>query len=314
MDAADPLDCLVVGGGPAGLTSAVYLARFRRRILLVDAGASRAALIPRSHNLPGFPDGIPGPDLLERQRQQAARYGVETTAGSVARLTHTDDGGFTADIDRPAGETDAVRTRTVLLCTGALDIEPDLPDFADAIARGLVRHCPVCDGFEVIGQRLGVIGNSSHAIGEALFLRTWSEDVTLLTLGRPITDADDSRRLREAGIRVVEAPVTEVTAEDDRITALCLGDDQPERFDTLYSALGCNVRSGLATAVGGRHDDSGSLIVDQHQRTTVPGLWAAGDVVSALNQISVAYGQAAIAATDIHRQLPPLLAITGRRS
>lgn len=315
MDRADPIDCLVVGGGPAGLTAAVYLARFRRRILLVDAGASRAALIPRSHNLPGFPDGIPGPDLLERQRRQVAHYDVETPAGSVARLTRTGNEGFTADIHRPAGKTRTVSTRTVLLCTGALDIEPDLPDLADVIARGLVRHCPVCDGFEVIGQRLGVIGNGSHAIGEALFLRTWSEDVTLLTLGLPITDAEDARRLRESGIRIVEAPVTEVTTDGGRITALCLRDDQPERFDTLYSALGCNVRSDLATAIGARHDDNGSLHVDEHQRTTVPGLWAAGDVVSALNQISVAYGQAAIAATDIHRQLPPRLAgeADGRR-
>ncbi len=193
----------------------------------------------------------------------------------------------------------------MLLCTGALDIEPELPDVADAIARGLVRHCPVCDGFEVIGQRIGVIGNSEHAIGEAIFLRTYSDDVTLLTLGRPVADGCEwGQRLRDAGIRVVEAPVTGVTIEDGRIAALCPQGGGPERFDTLYSALGCNVRSDLATAHGARHDESGSLYVDEHQRTSVPGLWAAGDVVCALNQIGVAYGHAAIAATDIHRQLP----------
>lgn len=304
MTSPDPQDCLIVGGGPAGLTAAVYLARFRRQVLLVDGGASRAAWIPRSHNLPGYPDGIPGPELLERHRQQARVYGVEPVAGTVADLEQAKGGGFAARVHGQGGGEQTVRARTVLLCTGALDVEPDLPDVEGAVARGLVRHCPICDGFEVIGQRIGIIGNSPHAIGEAVFLRTYSDDVTLLTLGRPVTqDAEHGRRLREAGIRVVETPVAGVTVEDGRIAALSLGGDAPERFDTLYSALGCRIHSQLAARLGARCDESGSLVTDEHQRTSVPGLWAAGDVVCGLNQISVAYGEAAVAATDIHRHL-----------
>jgi thioredoxin reductase (NADPH) len=304
MKEPERLDCLVVGGGPAGLAAAVYLARFRRRLLLVDAGASRAALIPRSHNLPGFPEGISGPALLSRQRSQAERYGAPMIEGTVTQLERSRDGGFAIEVRRPGSGPENVRARTVLLCSGAVDVEPDLPDVADAIGRGLVRHCPVCDAFEVIGQRLGVIGSDSRAVGEALFLRTYSEHVTLLTLGRArALDDDDRRRLRDGGVRVVEAPVTEVVVEGGRITAICLREDGPERFDTLYSALGCRVRSELGCRMGARHDANRSLFVDEHQRTSVTGLWAAGDVVCGLNQMSVAHGQAAIAATDIHRHL-----------
>ena len=162
----------------------------------------------------------------------------------------------------------------------------------------------MCDGFEVIGQRIGVIGNGAHAVGEALFLRTYSEDVTLLTLGREMApDGDDRKRLKEVDIRVIEDSVTEVAIEDGSITAICLRGGGRERFATLYSALGCKVRSELAGRIGARHDTNGSLHVDDHQRTSVAGLWAAGDVVCGLNQISVAHGQAAIAAADIHRHL-----------
>jgi thioredoxin reductase (NADPH) len=304
MCAAETFDCLVIGGGPAGFAAAVYLARFRRRTVLVDAGASRAKLIPRSHNLPAFPDGISGCDLLARQRLQAGRYGAALAAGSVTQLDRSEREEFLAVIRAPSGSFDQIRARTVLLCSGAVDVEPDLPDLVNAIGRGLVRHCPICDAFEVIGQRLGVLGGDKHAAGEAIFLRTYSEHVILLTLGRTSKlSLKDQRRLMEAGIRVVDAPVTQVAVEDGRIAALCLRGGATEEVDTIYSALGCRVRSELARSLGARHDANGSLVIDEHGRTTVPGLWAAGDVVCGLNQISVAHGQAAIAATDIHRHL-----------
>lgn len=304
MDADAPLECLVIGGGPAGLAAATYLARFRRRLLLVDGGASRAALIPRSHNLPGFPDGIPGGELLARQREQARRYGAPVLDGLVTGLEQTPDGLFEAHIEEGSAHSATVRARTVLLCTGVVDIEPVLPDVVDAIRRGLVRHCPICDGYEVIGQRIGVIGRNAAAAGEALFLRTYSEDVTLLTLGEPV-DLDENTRARLAAsdVRVVDEPVAEVTIEADAILALCLRDSGPAPFDTIYSALGSRVRSDLARELGARHDWNGSIFVDEHQRTSVLGLWAAGDVVCGLEQISVATGHAAIAATDIHRSL-----------
>lgn len=300
----DPLDCLVIGAGPAGLTAGIYLGRSRRRFLVVDGGASRAAWIPRSHNHPGFPAGIGGRDLLARMRAQAERYGSRIVPATVAALDRLADGTFRAAVET-ATDRGRVAARAVLLATGVADIEPELPDLEGAVARGYVRHCPICDAYEVIDRKIGVIGFGAAAIGEALFLRTYSADVTLLTLGRPMgLTAADRATLAGAGVAVVEAPIGAVAVEGDRIAALRLADGREHRFDTLYSALGTEIRAHLALALGAARDDAGALVVDRHQRTTIPGLWAAGDVVSSLNQIAVAIGQAAIAAIDIHRHLP----------
>jgi thioredoxin reductase (NADPH) len=295
-------DCLIVGGGPAGLVAAVYLARFRRHVVVADAGASRASLIPTSHNLAGFPEGISGNDLLERQRRHATRYGAAIVAGTVTRLEAED--GFLAKVQRPAGHAETLRARNVLLATGAIDIEPELPDLFDAVARGLIRHCPICDGYEVIDRKIGVLGWGGKCAGEAAFLRTYSPDVTLRSLGRRLDLTVEERQGLEAqGVELEDERVAEVIIKEKRITALRFGSGREQVFDTLYSTLGTRVRSDLGVQLGADTDADGALLTDAHQRTSVPGLWAAGDVVSGLNQLAVAFGQAAIAATDIHRQL-----------
>lgn len=286
------------------MTAAVYLTRFRRNCLLVDAGGSRAALIPRSHNLPGFPEGIGGRDLLERQWEQAKRYDLQSIAGAVTSLSREIDGSFTAQVTHTDRKQEQIRACTILMASGVVDNEPDLPDFLDAVARGLIRHCPICDGYEVRGQKIGVIGWGGKCVNEALFLRTWSADVTLLSLGRELdTNEGQRRRLIEGGVKLIEEAVGAVITEGDRIAALRLGSGVEHRFDSLYSALGTKVRSDIACELGAKADDDGALFTDAHQRCSIPGLWAAGDVVSGLNQIAVGMGQAAIAATDIHRRL-----------
>jgi len=297
------LDCLIVGGGPAGLTAALYLARFRRRCLTIDGGDARAASVPVSHNIPLFADGIGGPEILARQRRAAERYGAMLTEGTVTGLVAR-DGGFVADVAGHDGTSGQVAARRVLLATGAVDIEPELPGLADAVRRGLVRYCPICDGYEAVGKKVAVIGYGDRGLGEAEFIaRTYSRDVTLLTLGAPMDlDADGRHRTAEHGIRVVGEPIAELDLDGDRITAIRTGSGAEHRFDVLYSALGTKVRSDLGVGLGARHDDAGCLLVDRHNQTSVPGLYAAGDVVHSLSQIVVAMGHAAVAATDIHNR------------
>lgn len=293
------LDCLIIGGGPAGLTAAIYLARFRRRIRIVDGGASRAALIPTSHNHAGFPDGIAGAALLERMRAQARRYGAPIDAGTVGALARQVDGMFLARV----GEAE-VTARTVLLATGVIDVEPDLPDVPDAIRRGLIRHCGICDGYEVIDHAVGVIGRSCGGLHEALFLKTYTPHVTLLSLGAPLgLSEDEHRQAMSVGIGLVEEPVVSVSIDGGRISSIGLQSGVWHSFDTLYSALGSDARSSLAHVMGAVLDDKGCIVTDEHQRTSVDGLFAAGDVVRSLDQISVAMGEAAIAATAIHNRL-----------
>lgn len=289
-------DCLIVGAGPAGLTAAIYLARFRRNVTLVDAGESRALLIPLSHNFPGFADGIPGRELLDRLGGHALRYGVVPIPATVESLQETTDG-FTARV----GERE-VHARRVLLATGVKDVEPEFPDARAALHNGLLRYCPICDAYEVIDREIAVVGDDAKALREALFLRDFTKRLSIVTFGRGIALTDVERETaRKAGIRIVETAVAEV-ALGDTIT-LQTGSGERLVFDTMYAALGCKIRSELALALGAEHEDDGSLRVDDHQQTTIAGLYTAGDAVDALNQLSVATGHAAIAATAIHNSL-----------
>jgi thioredoxin reductase (NADPH) len=295
--ALQPYDCVIIGAGPAGLTAAVYLARYRRRIVLFDGGNSRAALIPESHNYPGFPQGVSGPGLLSALRKQAETYGITQISAPITELKRK-DGGFIASF-----KEHQVQSRFILLATGIVDESPDLPGIKEAIAKGSIRYCPVCDGYEATDQRIGVLGHSNDASSKAKFLRTYSTDVTLLSLDESAdSNEETAKSLREAGVKVV-GPLSAIEQSGDEIRAV-LQSGRTVSFDVIYPALGCGVRSELAVALGAKTNDVGCLEVDAHQRTTVDGVYAAGDVVSDLHQIAVATSHAAIAATHIHNSLP----------
>jgi thioredoxin reductase (NADPH) len=290
------LDCLIVGGGPAGLTAAIYLARYRRRALVIDDGKSRAAMIPESHNYPGF-KGIAGPDLLARLREQALLYGAALERDSVTALDRQLDGDFVATCaDRE------IVSSSVLLATGLVDARPQIEGLSDGVYSGAVRFCPICDGFEAMDQCVGVMGDVADAAKKALFLRTYTRRVILFaTDDEGNSPAGIRRQLSEAGVTMAGKPIA-VERKDDKVAVTVEGGMRVE-LDALYPALGCTVRSELAIALGAGCDETGNLQVDHHQQTTVDFLYAAGDVVTDLHQLSVATGHAAIAATDIHNRL-----------
>lgn len=288
-------EVLVVGAGPAGLTAATYLGRFRRDTLVVDGGEPRASWIPVSHNMPGFPAGISGADILKRMREQAREYGAVVTAGRVAELVEEGQG-FVARIDGRS-----VRARAVLLATGVVDRHPDLKGVERAVQRSLVRICPICDGYEATDKAVAVIGHSDKGAREAAFMRTYSDRVALIHIGPPEALTRQAA-LQRLGVEVILAPLDAVVLEKDRVTALTWG-GQTRAFDLVYSALGASPNAELARGLGARLSDDGRLEVDLHQATSVPGLYAAGDVVRGLNQIAVATAEAAVAATDIHNRL-----------
>jgi thioredoxin reductase (NADPH) len=294
------LDCLIIGGGAAGLTAAVYLGRYRRRALLLDAGGSRLQRIPRTRNVPGFPDGIEGPELLRRMQEHAARYSVPTRYAHVEQLEKLADGSFRAHA--PVGQW---RARYVLLATGARDVEPEIDGVLEATRAGQVRYCPVCDGFETQGQRVAVLGRAGHGLRESLFIAGFGNEVTWLAMAtQEEVDPAGLAKLREAGVRLAASPPKRIECG----VAGCgvrveLQDGQVLEFDTMYPALGLHHACDLATSLGAASLPDGQLAVDAHQQTSVDGLYAAGDVAVDLNQISVATGHAAIAATAIHNRL-----------
>ncbi|RUU89195.1 MAG: NAD(P)/FAD-dependent oxidoreductase [Mesorhizobium sp.] len=292
---AETEDVLIVGGGPAGLTAAQYLARFRHRVLVIDAGDPRAALIPTSHNCPGFPEGISGADILDRLRRHATLYGATLVGGQVHSLAAAYRG-FVAETS-----IGAIRTRKVFLATGIIDTTPVIPRLREAIAAGVVRLCPVCDGYEAIDQKIAVVGHDERAFKEAIFLSRFTSLITML--GSDASDFSPSTRraARARGIVIGDALDTLCPTADG--CEAILKDGTSSRFDAIYLALGCKVRSQLAEAVGARCCEEGYVTVDEHQQTSIQGMYAIGDVVKALNQIAVAFGQAAIAASHAHREL-----------
>ena len=293
------IDCLVIGGGPAGVTAAIYLARFHLSVRVVDAGQSRVTWIPRTHNHAGYPGGIPGTELLERMRTQLGEFDVRVEDGLVEQLERRGDT-FAARI--ATGET--IEARTVLLATGVVNNMPPVsPELhAVAMARGLIRYCPICDGYEVTDKKVGVIGNRTHGFKEAVFLRTYTKDVTLIAPDAEIELSDEENaRLDELGVERVGGPCASLRIEDDRIVAPTPKGDLT--FDSIYPALGSVIRSELAMSLDAEGSSDGCLVVDEHQRTSIAGLYAAGDVVKGLDQISHAMGEGGVAATTLRNDL-----------
>jgi thioredoxin reductase (NADPH) len=294
-----PLDCLIIGGGPAGLTAAIYLARFRLDILVIDAGDSRASWIPCSHNHAGYPEGINGKELLRLMREQAQKYGAKIETGRVTRLEKGEDGLFSADWG-----CGAQATRSVLLATGITNrrplMDPELHD--DAMARGLIRYCPICDGYEVTDKRVGVIGSGTNGVGEAIFLRSYTCDVTLIAPDRALDlTAEENERLKAAGVTTIDGP-----AEAVGVTENCITVDTAAglmTFDSIYPALGSDTHTQLGEMVGAKLAEDGCFLCDTKMRTSVEGLYAAGDVVHGLDQISHAMGEGGQAATTIRNDL-----------
>ena len=296
----DTLDCLIIGGGPAGLTAAIYLARFHLDILIVDAGKSRASWIPCTRNVSGFTDGIAGTELLQRMREQACKYGAKIETEFVTKLERDEESGlFTA-----TWGSGSATARSVLLATGVTNRRPPMEeDLHDAaLARGLVRYCPICDGYEVTDKKVGVIGSDSHGVAEALFIRSYTADITLIAPDKALhLKPEDSRRLKEAGIECVDGPAQAVAIPNG-----CIVVDTAEghyAFDSIYPALGSDTHTQLAEMVGADLSNDSCIKIDTHQRTSIQGLYAAGDVVIGLDQISHAMGEGGVAATTIRNDL-----------
>jgi thioredoxin reductase (NADPH) len=290
-------DCLVIGGGPAGLTAAIYLTRYHLSLKVVDAGKSRANWIPCTHNHAGFPGGISGTELLNRMREQAQMYGASITTGRVTRLDKI-EGGFQAEWG-----SGSAKTRKVLLATGVTNRRPPMDEklHDEALAKGLIRYCPVCDGYEVTDKKVAVIGSGSHGVAEAVFIRGFTDDITLVAPDRSHDLSDeDKARMDEFGIKCIDGPCQDASIADKCITLTTPYGEHV--FDSVYPALGSDTHTELAKQAGAELKDE-NVKVDSHQRTSVPGLYAAGDVVLGLDQISHAMGEGGVAATTMRNDL-----------
>ena len=287
----DLKDCIIIGGGPAGLTAALYLARYLRNVTVIDAQEGRGRLIPKTHNLSPFPQGISGLVLLDRMRSHAELYGATLETGTVSSVKKHGDG-FQITTDRGT-ET----ARTVIFACGVFNHRPPLSraDHEQGLARGLIRYCPVCDAFEVRDKRIAVLGNDAHGFEEASFIRPYSASVTLIP-------PDGSPVVARSGIRVLDAPIKSLAISESE-AMVTLQNGTIAHFDTLYVALGTTPQSALAAQLGVNLSATGHIATDARQRTNIEGAYAIGDITDGLDQIAVAMGQGAVAATAVHNDL-----------
>lgn len=292
-------DVAIIGGGAAGLSAAVALARSRRSVIVVDAGDPRNAPASGAHNVLGR-EGIAPLELLAAGRAEAEHYGAEIRRDRAVAARRRDN---QFEVDLALGGT--VRVRRLLLATGLIDELPDVPGVREFWGKS-VLHCPYCHGWEVRGQRIGVLGTSPLNVHQALLFRQLSADVTLFLHRMPDPDDDAWEQLAALEIETVDGVVRQLRAEDDVLRAVVLDDGNEFEVDALVVAPRFVARADLYEQLGGSltdHPNGLFIAADPRGQTDVPGVWAAGNVSDLAAMVAVATGAGVMAGAGINADL-----------
>lgn len=292
-------DALIVGAGPAGLSAAVYLARFLRATVVIDAGDGRMSGPQLNENYLGFPGGVRASRFLDLGRKQAQRFGACFVQGSVAHAD-CDDEGFVL-----RGDCGEWHSRAVILATGVTDIWPAFPNVHRYVGRSLF-WCITCDGFRSRGKRTLLIGANDEAATTALQFLMYTRRLTYVATGvgdTPSTSLQKLDLMRENGIDVVEGRVERVEGRGGLAKRVVVGDRAYE-VDLIFSLLGHVPNSRLAAQLGAILDEGGYVAIDRNQCTNVPRVYAAGDVTGPYaHQVTSAVHEGAMAAQTVNYEL-----------
>ncbi|MFH8981830.1 NAD(P)/FAD-dependent oxidoreductase [Streptomyces varsoviensis] len=301
----DSYDVVVIGGGAAGLSGALMLARARRSVLVIDGGEPRNAPAAGVHGLLGL-EGTPPAELLERGRAEARRYGAHVVTGEVTdakREGHGDN----ADFEVTTADGRTVRARRLLVATGLTDELPDVAGLRERWGRD-VLHCPYCHGWEVRDQAIGVLASGPMAMHQVLLIRQWSEDVTFFTHTNPEPSEEEAEQLAARGIRVVTGEVAALEVKEDRLTGVRLADGMVVDREALVVGPRMAARAGFLSGLGLRPTEHPAgigvyLATEAGGRTEVPGVWAAGNVIDPSAQVGASAAAGAASAAQINADL-----------
>ena len=295
-------DVVVIGGGAAGLSAALVLTRARRRVAVVDAGQPRNA--PAAH-LQGFlgSDGLPPAALLAAGRAEVTGYGGLLISGAVTAIMRRadSDAGSQPGFDLTLADAQSLGTRRVLVTTGLRDQIPDIPGVRERWGRDLL-HCPYCHGYEVRDQPLGVLGGNAATVAHAHLVRQWSDDVVLFTDGAALS-ADEREPLVARAIGVVETPVARLVVKNDRLAGVELDSGQVVPRSAVFVRPRFVPNDTLLTDLGCATDTNSWVVVDATGRTSIPGVWAAGNAVNPRAQVITAAGEGSSAAIALNNDL-----------
>ena len=290
-------DVIIIGGGFAGLSAAIYLGRSQRDTLIMESGHSMAVWEPDVQNYLGFPDGISGAVLLDRGRAQVKRFEVEIVLEEVKNLSQ--DGAYF----RVEGTRENHRAKRVLLATGLTHLPPDIPGVRECLGRSLF-FCKDCDALRVKGQRVVIIGSNNDTVDYALSMLAYSPSVMIATNAKDVRwDGRHHAWLEEYHVVVSQDRIVDVEHQDGRIAALHFDRGPRIPTDAVFTTKGDVYHTSLAQCVGAELDEEGQIKIDHCMHTSVPGLYAAGCVTPANCQMMIAAGQGVTAAQAINRDL-----------
>lgn len=290
-------EVIIVGGGCAGLSAAIYLGRAMRTVLLIDSGQSLALWEPDAQNYLGFPQGISGEELLRRGQAQAERYETERVRDEIADARH-DGGEFILQ-----GKNREYRARRILLATGVFHLPPDIPHVNECLGHSMF-FCKDCDGYRNRGKQIIIVGHNNDAVEYALGMVCYSPSVVIATNAKDIRwDKEHSDWVREYEIPVQTTRIMEVERDKCMLKSLTFQDGSCVKAEALFTTRGDIVHNRLGKALGAELDDEGQIRVDHCMKTSVLGLYAAGCVTPANCQMIIAAGDGATAAQAINRDL-----------
>lgn len=292
-------DVLVVGGGPAGLAASLWAARYRRRVLLLDKGETRNRWVEASHGYLGS-DGIRPSELIRAARADLKRYpGVSVVEGCEVVSARTSEGGFVLAL----ADGSEVAGLRIVIATGVRDVFPEIEGFFDHYGVD-VFHCPTCDGYEAADKDVVVFGWDEHVVGFALSLLDWARSVTVVTDGRSF-DGDDAHRaaLEHHPIRLVEDEATGFLGERGHLRGIELASAGHVPCSLAFFSIAHEPVNDLAVQLGCDISPEGCILVDESARTTVAGVYAAGDLTPGIQLIQVAAAKGAIAGVSAAESL-----------
>jgi thioredoxin reductase len=293
-------DVVIIGGGAAGLSAALVLTRARRRVAVVDAGAPRNAPAAHMHGFLGS-DGLPPSELLATGRKEVSGYGGHFIDDTVTGIDPRANSGGHTRFEVSLTQGNPLRSRRVLLATGLRDDVPDIPGVRERWGRD-VLHCPYCHGYEVRDQPLGVLGGTPEAVTHAQTIRQWSDDVVFFAQGDALT-GEQREQFAARGIRVIHTAVTRLIVEADRLTGVELENGEVEPRTAVFVRPRFVSQDSLLTILGCVTDDNGWIRVDATGRTSIPGVWAAGNAVDPRAQVITAAGEGSAAAIAVNNDL-----------
>ena len=292
------LDCMIIGGGIAGLQAAIQLGRYKHEVLIIDAEDGRSTLCKSYHNILGYPDGVSGPELRSLGRKHAESLGVEFLESTVTAI-NKEEGHFTVQT-----ETDTIYSRKILIATGVMD---NIPSFAELYpCLGIsVYLCPDCDGYEVKDKKTIIIGNGNVGANMALTLLYWTKDIIYINHGGEALEEKLEKELAANKVSILTAKIEKVIAKDSQIKGYKLENGREIKAESSFIAFGGNkVKSDLAVPLGVEIMGNNHIIVNPRTKmTNIDGVWAAGDVVAHSEQVTIAMGEGSQAAIWIHKAL-----------